>query len=62
LGKSLGARDGPLPNIVDPEDPDGKVGCLGPIPAMFPLRKRLLQGSARQALEGLRLEIPDDFE
>jgi hypothetical protein len=49
LGKGYGAHAGPLPNIVDPEDPTGTVGCLGPIPATFPP-------------EGLRLEIPDDFD
>jgi hypothetical protein len=50
----------PVPNIVDPSDPEAPAG-FGPIPSSWPSRRRLLRGLDPSFVEGAEPELPDAF-
>lgn len=58
LGVGLGASSEVLPNFVHPQEPEGRLASLGPVPRTFPARRSLLGPSRRAPREiGNRLEI-----
>lgn len=69
----IGCEDNPLgvgieaggerraPNLVDPGDAT-RPACFAPISKAWPVRKRLLGGLSRRALEGPVAEIPPAFD
>ncbi len=50
----------PVPNIIDPSDPEAPAG-YGPIPSSWPSRLRLLRGLDPSLVEGAEPELPDAF-
>jgi hypothetical protein len=50
-----------LPNVVDPEDPKGRVAGFGPIPSRFPSRRKLRGKLAPGLIEGGIADYPLDF-
>lgn len=50
----------PVPNIIDPSDPEAPAG-FGPIPASWPSRLRLLRGLDPSLVDGAEPELPDAF-
>lgn len=50
----------PVPNIIDPSDPEAPAG-FGPIPSSWPSRLRLLRGLEPSLVEGAEPELPDAF-
>ncbi|MBW2524028.1 MAG: DUF2169 domain-containing protein [Deltaproteobacteria bacterium] len=51
-----------LPSFVDPVDPTGRVAGFSPIPASFPVRRRLLGSFVPSALDEAVVEVPDDLD
>ncbi|RLB64909.1 MAG: hypothetical protein DRI90_03410, partial [Deltaproteobacteria bacterium] len=50
------------PNLVDEEQPDGAAGGFGPISRYAKLRRELLGGTDRKALEADIAEVPEGFD
>ncbi|WP_437279953.1 DUF2169 domain-containing protein [Sorangium sp. So ce375] len=61
----IGVADNPFgtgrPSVLDPARRD-RAASFAPIGSVWPARSRLLGRTARKALEGPILEIPDDFD
>jgi hypothetical protein len=62
LGTGFGSATTKAPNILLPDGPrDVPVG-FGPIPASFPIRKKLLAGTPQKALKRMIADIPAHFD
>ncbi len=61
LGTGFGGEGERPPRVVEPRDPR-RVACFAPIPAAFPVRRKLLGKSGRIPVAGGMLDLPDDFE
>ncbi|MEZ4307196.1 MAG: DUF2169 domain-containing protein [Polyangiaceae bacterium] len=61
----IGRADNPLgtatPSILDPQSPDTPAG-FAPLSRGWLVRRRLLGGTPRKALDAPVLELPDDFD
>ncbi|AUX42808.1 uncharacterized protein SOCE26_042420 [Sorangium cellulosum] len=56
-----GERDGDLPNVLDPADPQKPAG-FGPLAATWPARSRRLPAGARAGLDAEVMEVPGAFD
>ncbi|WP_437682599.1 DUF2169 family type VI secretion system accessory protein [Sorangium sp. So ce131] len=56
-----GERDGELPNVLDPSDPQKPAG-FGPLAATWPARSRRLPAGARAGLDADVMEVPGAFD
>ncbi|WP_437716749.1 DUF2169 domain-containing protein [Sorangium sp. So ce448] len=54
-------RDGELPNVLDPVDPQRPAG-FGPLAAAWPARSRRLPAGARARLDAEVMEVPGAFD
>jgi hypothetical protein len=50
------------PNLVDPKAPDERVAGFGPMPALFPRRRRLRGSIALDLMEQGIVDYPSDFD
>jgi hypothetical protein len=62
LGVGFGATAGVSPRVLYVDGPEDRTAGLGPIPASFPVRRRLLPMGRRSPLEDRVAEIPLDFD
>lgn len=62
LGKGQGGSRDELPNLVDPDDPTGKLACFAPIPPAYGVRRKLSGGGSRKGLEALVADVPPELD